>query len=119
MLIPNPVFGREVAVTGWAWRALLVTAVLAGLLTATYVRNPDAPETPKASRAGLAGGLLGYFAVGCPVCNKIVLLALGYSGAMQWFAPAQPLLALAGVALLGWALYRRLQGEYSCAAPMR
>ena len=117
VLIPNPVFGREIPVTWWAWPALVVTAVLAGLLGATYVRNPGTPATPKASRAGVLGGVLGYLAVGCPVCNKIALLALGYSGALQWFAPAQPWLALAGIGLLGYALHRRLQGEYACAVP--
>ena len=74
-MIPNPVFGREVATTWWAWPVLFITAVLGGLLTATYVRDPNAAAP--ARRFGLAGGLLSYFAVGCPVCNKIVLLALG------------------------------------------
>lgn len=111
-MIPNPVFGREVATTWWAWPVLAVTAVLGGLLTATYVRDPAAPRSP--GRFGVAGSLLSYFAVGCPVCNKIVLLALGYTGALQWFAPVQPLLALGGVALLGYALWRRLRGEIAC-----
>jgi hypothetical protein len=79
-----------VAVTGWAWPALIVTSVLAGLVAATYVRTgaPTAPDD--VSRAGLVGGFLTYLAVGCPVCNKIALLALGYTGALQWFAPVQP-----------------------------
>lgn len=112
-MIPNPIFGRTVPTTSWAWPVLAVSSVLAGLLGATYVRAPGVgrPE----SRFGIVGGLLSYFAVGCPVCNKIVLLALGYSGALQWFAPAQPWLAAAGVVLLGDALIRRLQNEGSCA----
>ncbi len=115
-MIPNPVFGRAVPTTWWAWPVLVVTAVMAGLLTATYVRDPDAPAP--ARRYGLLGGLLSYFAVGCPVCNKIVLLALGYTGALQWFAPVQPLLAVGGVALLGYALWRRLRGEIACETPL-
>lgn len=47
-----------------------------------------------------SGGLLSYFAIGCPVCNKLVVLALGSSGAISWFAPLQPLLAVASVGLL-------------------
>ena len=119
VLVPTPVFGREVAVTGWAWPALIVTSVLAGLVAATYVRTgaPSAPDD--VSRAGLVGGLLTYLAVGCPVCNKIALLALGYTGALQWFAPVQPLLAVAGIALLVVALQRRLQGERWCRLPER
>ncbi len=127
VLVPNPVFGRAVPVTWWAWPVLLATAALAGLLTATYVQ-PGPRETggevgraaadgERPSRLGLAGGLLGYFAVGCPVCNKIVLLALGYTGALRWFAPVQPVLAVAGIVLLAVALQRRLAAEAagSCA----
>lgn len=117
VLIPNPVFGRDVPVTWWAWPVLLVTAVLVGLLAATYVRDTTItqPES-RGSKAGMVGSLLSYFAVGCPVCNKIVLLALGYSGALTWFAPAQPVLAVGGIVLLAYALHRRLRGTAACPA---
>lgn len=118
-LIPNPVFGREVGVTWWSWPVLVVTAALSGLLFATYVREPgtDAAAPAAVDRRGMAGGLLTYFAVGCPVCNKLVLLALGYSGALQWFAPVQPYLAVGAVVLLGWALRVRLAGALACPVP--
>ncbi len=116
-MIPSPFFGRAVPTTWWAWPVLLVTAVLAGLLTATYVGNPAAPV--RESRFGLAGGLLSYVAVGCPVCNKVALLALGYTGALQWFAPVQPLLGVAGIGLLAFALWRRLLGERACPVETR
>lgn len=111
-MIPTALFGRAVPTTWWAWPALAVTAVLSGLLTATYVRGATTPHVT--SRSGLVGGLLSYLAVGCPVCNKLALLALGYTGALTWFAPVQPLLAVAGVALLFLALQRRLRGEVAC-----
>lgn len=115
VLVPNPVFGREVPVTGWAWPVLLVTAVLAGLLGATYVRLAvEVAEPDRPSRLGAAGGFLAYLAVGCPVCNKLALLALGYTGALRWFAPVQPYLAVAGIGLLGYALLRRLEGDVAC-----
>ncbi len=116
-LVANPVFGRAVDPTWWSWPVLLATAVLSGLLTATYVKAPSTGRDrhpDQRSRAGLAGGFLAYLAVGCPVCNKVALLALGYTGALQWFAPLQPFLALVAVALLGYALRRRLEGERSC-----
>lgn len=116
VLVPNPVFGRTEPVTWWAWPALLVTAVLSGLLMASYVRHPSVPATAP-TRAGLVGGFLTYLAVGCPVCNKLALLALGYAGALRWFAPVQPLLAVAGAALLLYALHRRLAGEIACPSP--
>ncbi|MFK5634355.1 MULTISPECIES: hypothetical protein [unclassified Ornithinimicrobium] len=115
VLIPNPVFGREIDTTWWAWPVLLVTAVLGGLVMATYVRQRGrVAEDETGSRRGLAGGLLAFFAVGCPVCNKLVLLLLGYAGALQWFAPVQPLLAVLAVGALLWALHARLAGERAC-----
>lgn len=113
-LIDTPVFGREVPPTWWAWPALVVSAVLGGLLVATYVRAPDLEDRPATRRGGWTGGLLTYFAVGCPVCNKLVLLALGSAGAMTWFEPFQPVLQGAAVLLLLWALRSRLRGELSC-----
>lgn len=115
VLVPTPVFGRAVPVTWWSWPALVITSVLAGLVAATYVRGSHAPED--LSRRGLLGAFLTYLAVGCPVCNKVALLALGYAGALQWFAPVQPLLAMAGIALLAYALRARLAGELACPAP--
>lgn len=113
-LIDNPIFGRSVPPTAWAWPVTIVVSVLSGLLMATYVRTGPSDAQAPLNRRGTAGGLLAFFAVGCPVCNKLVLLALGASGAMQWFAPVQPYLAAAGVALLVWALVVRLRGERQC-----
>lgn len=119
-VIPNPVFGRSVAVTWWSYPTVVVSAVLAGLLLATYVRegqvSPADDDEPldRTAKLGMAGTLVTFFAVGCPVCNKLVLLALGASGAIAWFAPIQPVLALVSVVLMAVALRQRLKGEVAC-----
>lgn len=121
-VVPNPAFGREVAVTWWSYPTLAAVAVLSGLLLATYVRtDASAAASPedRPGRRGLASGALSLFAVGCPVCNKIVLLALGYSGAMSWFAPAQPLLAALSVIGLALALRGRWRAQAACPLPRR
>ena len=136
VLIPNPVFGREIPVVAWNYPVWIVTSVLAGMLAATYVRpakspsrqdddadarvDPaDAPDAPvdAPSRLGVAGGVLAWFAVGCPVCNKIALLALGYSGALTWFAPMQPYLAAVAMLMTAGALVFRLRGQVFCPTP--
>lgn len=80
-VIPNPVFGRPIPVTWWSYPVLVITAVLGGLLIATYVHVGTAKqatdwsdseieiEIDSPSRQGSIGGLLSFFAVGCPVCN--------------------------------------------------
>ena len=127
VLIPNPVFGREVPVVAWNYPVWIASSVLAGMLAATYVRPRSglpAPAEPSdsvdgASRLGVLGGVLAWFAVGCPVCNKLALLALGYSGALTWFAPAQPYLAAVALLTTAAALLVRLQGQVQCPTPRR
>jgi hypothetical protein len=118
-LIENPIFGREVPPTWWASGALVVSSILAGLVAATYVAGPDTTPRKREGRLGWAGGLVTFFAVGCPVCNKLVLVALGYTGAIQYFAPIQPYLAIGAIALLGWAFVARVRRENSCRIPSR
>lgn len=120
VIIPNPVFGREIAVLAWNYPVWIASSALAGMLAATYVRlardSPATgdPEGSKQSKFGIFGTVLAWFAVGCPVCNKLALLALGYSGALTWFAPLQPVLAVAAILLTGGALIFRLRGQISC-----
>lgn len=123
-LIDTPLFSREVPPTWWSFPILAVTAVLTGLLLATYVsREPAADggsgsdEPDSRGRFGAAGTIVSFFAVGCPVCNKLVLLALGTSGAMQYFEPIQPLLAALSIALLLWAFVKRATSEDRCPVP--
>ncbi len=120
-LVPNPIFGRQIEAPTWSYVALVLTAVLAGLLLATYVRNePAAAEDVLAAperadqRRFTVGGLLSFLAIGCPTCNKLVVIALGSSGAISWFEPLQPVLAVAGIGLLAYALQRRLRSEVAC-----
>ncbi len=116
-LIPNPVFGRDIPPTAWSWWVLGLSSILAGLVAATYVATPEEARTEREGKLGMAGGIITFFAVGCPVCNKLVLLALGYTGAIQWFEPVQPYLAAGAIGLLGWAFVARVRKENACAIP--
>lgn len=122
VLIPNQFFSREISAVWWNYPVWIVTSVAAGMLAATYVREAEGEvtrESKRSARLGAAGGFLAWFAVGCPVCNKIALLALGYTGALTWFAPFQPVLAVAALVLTIGALVVRLRGEISCLLPTR
>lgn len=59
-----------------------------------------------------------FLAIGCPVCNKLALLLLGTSGALSIWAPIQPVLGAASLALLtgtvAWRLRLRASGA-TCA----
>lgn len=117
VLIPNPWFTRELPVTPWAWPVLIVSGILAGLVAATYVARKDVDGKSKGGALGTTGALVSFFAVGCPVCNKLVLIAIGYTGALQFFEPLQPYLAGGSIVLLAVALIMRIQRERSCPLP--
>lgn len=135
VLIPNPVFTRDIPPVWWNVPVLVVVGVLTGMLAATYVRSEPSERAARAaggdpsttgsgggngsrgSRLGIVGTVLAWFAVGCPVCNKIALLALGYTGALTYFAPLQPILAVLALVLTGYALLWRLQGLVVCPVP--
>lgn len=105
-IIPNPFFGREVPVRPWEYPVLIATVALTFIWFAV-----QAPRRPK-DDTRLAGGLtLALFAVACPVCNKIVLLLLGASGAMSWWAPIQPYAAAIALGALALALWLRIRNR--------
>ena len=116
-VIANPVFGRAVGVTSWSMPVLITTSVLSGMFFATYVRMDAVITDENSAKVGSIGGFLAYLAVGCPVCNKLALIALGSTGAIQYFAPVQPYIGAAGLLLLMYALRKRLVNESQCALP--
>src|SRR5699024_3079206 len=113
-IIPNPVFVRMIPTPWWAYPVWIASAVLIGLIAGTYVSPFRQEETGKQRRRSWGGALLAWFAVGCPTCNVLAVAALGTSGAVTWFEPLQPVLALASLALLGLALRSRLRNAAGC-----
>lgn len=103
-LIPNSLFIRMVPTTTADYIIYALSVALIGL---TWALPSPAPH-PGTERRSLFGGLGTFLAVGCPTCNKLVLLLLGSGGAMIYFAPLQPVLGAAALLLLATALRRRI-----------
>lgn len=110
-LVPNTFFHRMLAPNAWNYLAWLLPAALFGPLMATYLI--PWPQTCKIGGRMGTGGMLSLLAAGCPVCNKLVILAVGASGALDYFRPLQPLLGLASLALLGIALWLRVRARFT------
>lgn len=116
-VVPTALYTRMTPVLWWNYPIWALTAVLSGLVTATYVRGPHATRAANGFGTASSGGLLAAFAIGCPICNKLVVAAVGISGALNLWSPLQPALAAASVLLLAWALRRRLRGARACPVP--
>lgn len=107
-IIHTPFYTRMTPVLWWNYPVWIATALLLGLILGTYIAAPR-DKTRRQEGKTIAGGGLAVFAVGCPICNKLVVLAIGASGALSYFAPVQPILAVASLGLLAEALRRRLR----------
>ncbi len=117
-VVPTSFYIRMTPVTWWDYPVWALSAVLAGLIAATYVRvGGFAAAAPDRSRRTIGATLLSTFAIGCPICNKLIVAAIGVSGALTYWAPLQPVLGVLGVGLLAAALGVRLRGARACPAP--
>ena len=123
-VIPNPFFIRMTPTETFSLLVWLLSAPLIGLLVATYVRPPSLSVSREHSEPGAGrttlGGVAAYLAIGCPICNKVIVAALGISGAMTYFAPLQPIIGAGSLVLLGatlvWRLRDRARRCERCAA---
>jgi len=114
-VVPNRFFVRMTPTRPQDYLFLALTALLVGLIAATYAA-PQGSSLPGGEGRLGGGGLLSFLAIGCPICNKLVVLALGIGGALRWFAPIQPLLGGASLMLLGVAAWSRLRAlRVGCA----
>lgn len=101
-VIDTPWFTRMTPVRVWEVPVLVLTALLTGAWFGLRA----------AGRSGVSSGVFGSsvlsaLAVGCPICNKIVIALLGVSGALGIWAPVQPVIGALSVAVLAAAVLLR------------
>ena len=102
-IFENWFFVRMTPVRAQDYVIWILSSVLIGLIVGTYfVANSTSGDGKIVS-----GGVLSVLAVGCPTCNKLVVLLLGTTGALTFFAPLQLYIGIASVLLLGWTLVLR------------
>lgn len=113
-VVPTPFYTRMTPVTWWDYPLWFASSALVGLIVGTYVRAGQRPPEPSHGGRTLVGGVASAFAVGCPICNKLVVALIGVSGALELWAPLQPLLGSASVGLLVFTLGLRLRLLTAC-----
>lgn len=129
-LVPNGFFSRMTPVRPLDYVLLIISSGILGLTLAlrSAGTGADRSSSPSFWPAGagaagtraVTGGIGTVFAVGCPVCNKLVVALLGTGGALSVFAPLQPVIGLAAVGLLAFGLAHQLRvlGATVCQPPI-
>jgi hypothetical protein len=112
-LIPNQWFSRMTPTRPQDYVFLVVSSVLLGLLIALR----PAARQPVEGRA-FGAGVSTLFAVGCPVCNKLVVALLGTGGALSIFAPLQPFIAIAAIVVLILAIRNQISAIAAQKCPI-
>lgn len=100
-VVPNDWYTRMTPVESYGVPVWATVSILSGILAASLwgVRTAVCPARGSGT-LGSVGAAFSWLAIGCSLCNKLVILAIGASGALTFFAPLQPWLAALSVGLL-------------------
>jgi hypothetical protein len=117
-LIDTPLFGRPVDTRPIDYVIWAITSALIGLVFAIRLPSSHRDLQERNDLRTVWSGFVSFLAVGCPVCNQAVVALVGTSGALSWWAPVQPIVGLAAIALVVWALRTRLATYQLTACPI-
>jgi hypothetical protein len=115
-VVANPWFERKVPTRSFEVVVLVALSLIAGAIAATYATPSNAEVGTR--RAGITSGLVGWFAVSCPLCNPVIVALLGASGATGAFAHLQPVLGVLAVAFAAGALTFRIRAMRRRTCPI-
>ena len=102
-MIGNPYFIRMIPARDQDYVIWIASSLLLGLVIGTFAISSVKGGGGKA----MGSGILTFLAVGCPICNKLVIVFLGISGALAYFEPVQLYLGIGSVIFLVWTLLLR------------
>ena len=97
----NPWFFRMTPVGPWDYVILGLEGTLLGLYLGVRV-------TGCGIKRATFGGVLGFLGFGCSICNKLLMLVFGAGFLLTYFEPVRYPIGAVGVAVLGFALYKKL-----------
>jgi len=105
-LLSNPVipYARMIPATPLDYVFLFMTSILAAVylvLPESKVCNPD--------KTTFAGGFLGFLAFGCPICNKLFVLLLGFDFMFNIINPIRPVLGILSIIILAYAIDKKVK----------
>lgn len=118
--IPFIDFGvsRMSAVNVFDYLFILLITIFASVLITLFIheKKQNISSTSISTVGGIGGGLAGFFASICPVCQGIVIIALGstiFSIPAGFLTPYSNVFKISSLGLLGLALYLKAESIYT------
>lgn len=102
-LIPTQWFGRMTPARTLDYLFLLANSALLGAYIGLYYYEKSA-ITKRTDTLATSGSIFNILAVGCPICNKVLVALLGFSAVLTYVEPARVWFGLASTALVSVAL---------------
>jgi len=101
-LIPSPIFMRMVQTSSLDYFLLIATSMLLGVYLGLYRHKRQ--HSSRACKTAYAGGTAGFLGFACPICNKILVLLLGFAGVAMYVEPIRYSLGVTGLFAMALAI---------------
>ncbi len=110
-LIPNPIihYTRMTPIIWPDYLFLFTTSLLLSINLIVFLEKKTKKEGTIFS-----GGLLGFLAFACPICNMLLVSLLGATFILAYIEPLRPFLGIASIVILLAILYTQLK-QPDCA----
>jgi hypothetical protein len=102
VIIPNNLFLRMTPVTVYDQIFLVLASALLGTYAALHFYSKKCSNDTYLASGGV---LTSIFALGCPVCNALLVTLFGATALLTYFEPLRPILGLITVTMLGAAVF--------------
>jgi len=117
-LIPTPWFTRMISARSSDYVFLLLNSALIGAYVGVHAYEKH-EKSKKGDVMATTGGIANIFAVGCPICNKVLVALLGASAVMAYIEPIRVWLGIFSAGLVGVALWFKVKNVKACVTCKR
>ena len=102
-LIPNTWFTRMIPANNLDNIFLITNSLLLGTYLGLYYWKKEKKKL--CNITSTSGGIAGFFAFSCPICNKILVIIFGTTALMNYLEPIRPILGIISILLLLLGIY--------------
>lgn len=114
-LIPTPWFVRMIPARLSDYVFLLLNSALIGAYVGLHMYEKH-ERNKRGDVMATTGSIANIFAVGCPICNKLLVALLGTSAIMTYIEPLRVWLGVLSAGLVGAAVWFKIKNVRTCVA---